>query len=277
MTRNPAAYGAYLLQNARHLTGRVLALLLPGIAEPALWAGLILLPFLLLGLREVGRKSLVVPATLVLGLLILLAWPFQDIRLLVPYQPLLTLGVVLGLWGFLTSPRRASLARVAGLFLGGAWVVLAAGFSVRRLATGWAGEPYRIRSEVLMTAVEAVENKVPVDGVVGAPELWPGLQLFTGVKVVPSARFIPLGGEEPTWGSPRAQFALWEETGVTHILVEHGGKVHGDALTELEEVCGPGTVEVVDRKPGHVLVALHWDQGCRKAVLEGNGEGSPAP
>lgn len=274
MTRNPAAYGAYLLQNVRHLTGRILALLLPGITEPLLWAGLILLPFLLLGLREVGRKSLVVPTTLVLGLLILLAWPFQDIRLLVPYQPILTLGVVLGLWASMTSSHRASLARVSVLSLGGAWVALATGLSVHRLATGWPGEPYRVRSEVLMTAVEAVEEKVPPDGVVGAPELWPGLQLFTGVAVVPSARFIPLGGEEPTWGSPSAQFTLWKETGVTHILVEHGGRIHGDALEKLGEVCGQGTVEVLDRKPGHVLVALHWDETCQMAVIEDHSGGT---
>jgi len=112
---------------------------------------------------------------------------------------------------------------------------------------------------------------------VGAPELWPGLQLFAGVTVVPSARFIPLGGEEPTWGSPGAQLALWLETGVTHILVEHGGRVHGEALERLEEVCPQGTVEVVDRKPGHVLVALHWSEACRRRVMGEGPEETPGP
>jgi hypothetical protein len=67
------------------------------------------------------------------------------------------------------------------------------------------------------------------------------------------------------------------ETGVTHILVEHGGRVHGDALERLEEVCPPGTVEVVDRKPGHVLVALHWDETCRRRVMEEGLEEAPGP
>jgi hypothetical protein len=267
VARNPGAYGVYLLQNAEHLLGRMLALLLPGIPEPALWLGLVLVPFLLLGLTELGRNSLVVITTLALGLLIVLAWPFQDIRLLVPFQPILTLGVGLGLWNRLFRSRTRS-RRGAVLVVGGLWVVLATGFSVYRLGSGWVGEPYRVRSGVLMTAVEAVEEKVPPGAVVGAPELWPGLHLFTGVAVVPSARFIPLGGEEPTWGSAGAQFTLWKETGVTHILVEQGGRIHGDALGELEDVCGPGTVEVLDRKPGHVLVALHWDAACQAAVME---------
>lgn len=270
VTRDPGAYGMYLLANARHLLGRVLALLLPGITEPTLWVGLALVPFLFLGLREVGRKSLAIPLSLAFGLLVILAWPFQDIRLLVPFQGLLTLGVGFGFWHLHSSGLLGFRGRISVLFLAGGWVLLATGFSTYRLAKGWPAEAYRVRSEVLMTAVQAVEEKVPPGSVVGAPELWPGLQLFTGVTVVPSARFIPLAGEEPTWGSPRAQFALWMETGVTHILVEHGGNVHGEALEILEGACPPGTVQLIDRKPGHVLVALHWDETCRNRVMEGD-------
>lgn len=275
VTRDPGGYGTYLLTNARHLLGRVLALLLPGITEPTLWVGLVLVPFLLLGLWDVGRRSLTVPLSLAFGLLVILAWPFQDIRLLVPFQGLLTLGVGLGFWHLHSSGLLSLKGRTSVVLVAGGWVLLATGFSAYRLATGWPGEAYRVRSEVLMTAVQAVEEKVPPGSVVGAPELWPGLQLFTGVAVVPSARFIPLAGEEPTWGSPRAQFALWIETGVTHILVEHGGNVHGEALELLEEACSPGTVQLIDRKPGHVLVALHWDEACRNRVMEGDrAEGS---
>jgi hypothetical protein len=269
MFRDPVAYGAYLLENARHLLARVLALLLPGIVEPTLWMGLVLMPILVLGLWEVGRRSPVIPATLAFGLLVLLAWPFQDIRLLVPFQAVLTLGMGLGFWTLLSPALLGLRGRISVALLAGGWALLATGFSAYRLATGWPGEPYRVRSEVLMTAVQAVEENVPPGGVVGAPELWPGLQLFTGATVVPSARFHPLAGEEPAWGSPKAQFALWMETGVTHILVEHGGKVHGDALGMLEEICPPGTMEIIDRKPGHVLVALHWDDACRRKVMEG--------
>jgi len=277
ISRDPLGYGGYLLANAGHLLGRALALFLPGIPEPALWTGLVLLPVLLLGLWEAGRRSLVIPSTLAFGVLIILAWPFQDIRLLVPFQPILTLAAGLGFWTLLSSGLLSMKGKISVVLLACAWVVVATGFSIYRLATGWPGEPYRVRSEVLMTAVQAVEEKVPPGAVVGAPELWPGLQLFTGVTVVPSARFIPLGGDEPTWGSPRAQLALWMETGVTHILVEHGGRVHGDALERLEEVCPPGTVEVVDRKPGHVLVALHWDETCRRRVMEEGLEEAPGP
>ena len=151
---------------------------------------------------------------------------------------IVTLAVGIGFWTLLSSGCLGLKGKISLALSASAWVLVAAGFSIYRLATGWPGEPYRVRSEVLMTAVQAVEDRVPPGAVVGAPELWPGLQLFAGVTVVPSARFIPLGGDEPTWGSPEAQLALWMETGVTHILVEHGGRVHGEALERLEEVCG---------------------------------------
>ena len=268
MLRNPLAYARYLLDDGGHLLARVLSLLLPGVVGRPLWLGLILLPVLILGIREAGRKSLVLPLALILSLGVVLIWPFQDIRLLVPFHPILILSMVLGFRRLLGSggiPRRG---RIPVILLAGGWAGLLVSVSLLRLATGWPGEAYRVRSDVLAMVVQAVEEKTPPDAVVGAPELWPGIHLFTGRTVVPSARFAPLGGEDPTWGSPRAQHALWIEAGVTHLVVESGGRIHGDALERLAEICPPGTVQILDRNLGHVLVALNWDADCRARLLE---------
>ena len=272
MVRDPSAYVIYLFENGRHLLARVLSLLLPGVVGAPLWIGLILVPFLILGLREAGRRSLVLPISLLMGLLLLLVWPFQDIRLLVPFQPILVLGVVLGFRAFLRWGPPRGIWRVSLVALAGGWTLLFLSVATYRLFTGWPGEAYRVRSNVLVTAVDAVEEFTPQDAVVGAPELWPGLQLFTGRTVVPSARFVPLASDEPTWGSPEAQFALWQEAGLTHLLVEHGGRVHGDALEKITETCRAGTVQVLDQQASHVLVALNWDEECRSRL---RSEGLP--
>ena len=60
---------------------------------------------------------------------------------------------------------------------------------------------------------------------------------------------------------------------MTHILVEHGGQVHGPAIDRIDSLCEPGTVEVLDTKPGRFLVALNWGEECQRRVLEG-GEGT---
>ena len=275
MLRDPLAYARYVLENGGHLLARVLSLLLPGVVGLPLWLGLVLVPVLILGLLEAGRKSLTLPLAFLFSLGLLLIWPFQDIRLLVPFHPILILGVVLGFRRLLGPGGRLPRGRIPIGVVAVGWALLLVSVSVFRLATGWPGEAYRVRSDVLAMAAQAVEDKTPPEAVVGAPELWPGIQLFTGRTVVPSARFVPLAGEEPTWGSPRAQFELWIQAGVTHILVEHGGRVHGDALERLAEICPPGTVQILDRQVGHVLVALNWDADCRARSLE-DGPGDPA-
>jgi hypothetical protein len=279
VSRHPGEFGLFVLGNAQHLLARILSLLLPGVVGGSIWFGLILVPFLLLGLVEIAGKSRILPLTLLFSLGILLIWPFQHIRLLVPFHPLLVLGTVLGLrrvyiWLYASRalPQRAG-ALVAALVV--PWLFLTVAVSIFRLSTGWPGEPYRIRSEALVTAVRAVAEKTPPDAVVGAPELWSGIHLFTGRSVVPSARFLPLRPGAAPGGTVQEQVELWIASGVTHILVEHGGMVHGDALDRIDALCPTGTVQLLDDQPGQALVALRWDSSCQELVLKTEAEGEP--
>jgi hypothetical protein len=277
----PGEYLSFLAANAGHLVARILSLLLPGVAGGATWWGLLLLPFLLLGMMHLWKTSRVLPLALAGSLAILLIWPFQHIRLLVPFHPILILGTVLGLFRairWLSEPGckvphsfrvRAVVGVAAVAWLGGMVSV-----SVFRLATGWPGQPYRIRSEALATAVRAVEEHTPPDAVVGAPELWSGVHLYTGRSVVPSARFRPLVPDHPPGGTVEEQVELWIDRGVTHLVVEHGGTVHGDALDRIDTLCPPGTVQLLDDQPGQFLVGLDWDAACQRLVLEGPGTGA---
>lgn len=275
VVRAPVAYGGYVVANAGQLAAEGLSLFLPGVTGPLLWLGLLLLPLLLLGFWEMARRTLVLPLGLGISLGVLLLWPFQATRLLVPFQPFLFLALLLGIrvvtkgsGGGGAGKRR--LPRLAGRVVGAAWVVIFVVLAGYRLATGWPGKAYHIRSEDLVQAVRAVNEKTPPDAVVGAPELWPGIHLFTGRTVVPSARFLPLAEEGGSWGTPRAQYELWDATGVTHLLVELGGRVHGDALDRMEAECGPGTVQVLNMVEGQFLVRLGWEEGCREELLTGD-------
>ena len=84
----------------------------------------------------------------------------------------------------------------------------------------------------------------------------------------------PLAGAEPVEGTPEEQYEIWIGAGVTHLLVEHGGRVHGAALDRVEALCPPGTLQVLDTQPGRVLVALAWDAACQERVMRG-GTGPP--
>jgi hypothetical protein len=284
VVRAPLAYGGYLLANARQLAVEGLSLFLPGVTGPLLWLGLLLLPLLLLGFREMARRTLVLPLGLGISVGVLLLWPFQAIRLLVPFQPFLFLALLLGLRavageseGRETVERRRRFSSLAGRVVGIAWVVTFVALAGYRLATGWPGKAYHIRSEDLVQAVRAVNEKTPPDAVVGAPELWPGIHLFTGRSVAPSARFLPLAEEGGSWGTPRAQYELWHAAGVTHLLVELGGRVHGDALDRMEAECGPGTVQVLNMVEGQFLVRLGWDEACRETLLGGGDSPGAEP
>ena len=82
--------------------------------------------------------------------------------------------------------------RTAALgILGLCWIVWLGGASLLHLRADRHLDAFDVRSRMLARAVLAVEERVPQDGVVGAPELWAGLALHTGRTVAPSARFIP--------------------------------------------------------------------------------------
>lgn len=286
VTRDPRAYLAFLPENALHLLARVISLLLPGVGGATLWVGVLLLPALLVGLRALGRRSLSLPLTLAVALGLLLLWPYRDIRLLLPFQPFAVLGVVVGLRVIHSHDGLGIGPRLYARIVGVGWVFFFVSASVLRLGTGWPSEAYQVRAEKLAAAVRAVAENTPTDAVVGAPELWAGIQLFTGRAVTPSARFRPLGADGPSWGTPREQYELWIEAGVTHILVEQGGEIHGEALDRVDALCPPGTVRVLDMEPGQFLVELAWDEGCQREVLapvpagagpDSQGEGAADP
>ena len=282
IVQGPWDFVLFVLGSVGQLLGRILTLLTPGLPVPQLLMGAVVIPVLLLGLWELWKLSRLLVLTVFLSLGILVVWPFQDLRLLVPFQPILMLALVMGFRKLFYSMNLSPRLRLPVAVVGLAWGVLFGAVSVVRLAGGWSMESYGVRSAVLMDAARAVSEKTPSDAVVGAPELWPGLHLLTGRTVVPSARFRPLAGDDPVYGTPEQQYEIWISTGVTHILVEHGGRVHGAALDRVDALCPPGTVQVLDSQPGRFLVALEWDAACQERVLRegqvptsgtGQGEG----
>jgi hypothetical protein len=267
VTQDPGAFLTFLSGNAIHLLGRIISLLLPGVVGWPFWLGLLLLPVLGLGLWELGKRSPTLPLTLGAALVVLLLWPFQDIRLLLPFQPLLILGAVTGFWTLGSRNERWLKWRVPWLVFGVGWGGLVLAVSVVRLGTGWPAESYRVRTEALASAVQAVNELTPADAIIGAPEFWSGIGLFSGRVVSPSARFRPLATSGPSWGSPQEQYELWMRAGITHLLVEHGGDVHGEALDRVDALCPPGTLKVLYMQPGQVLVELAWDRECQERLL----------
>ena len=123
------------------------------------------------------------------------------------------------------------------------------------------GDRHLLRSLMLARAVLAV----PEDGVVGAPELWAGMALHTGRTVAPSARFDP-GGEGPVWGSNQEQFEVWQAAGIEYVVLENAGRVHKEAVDELDVRC-PEAVELIASWRGGMLIRLDWDDQCRTKVL----------
>jgi hypothetical protein len=260
-----------VVSNLGHLLARVFTLILPGLPNPPLILGVLVVPLALLGLWDLYARSKVLPLALCFSLGILVVWPFQEIRLLVPFQPFLMLAVLMGFWRLVYFMKLPTGIRIPAAGLALVWIGLFVSVSVFRLGTGWIHDPYEVRAEALLDAARAVEEKTPPAAVVGAPELWAGIHLHTGRTVVPSARFRPLAGEGPVGGTPEQQYEIWISTGVTHILVEHGGAVHGPALDRIDALCAPGTVQVLDTRPGRVLVSLAWDEACKELVLRGDG------
>jgi hypothetical protein len=276
MVEGPGAFLSFVAGNALQMLGRMSTLLLPGWTGPAQLAGLLLVPALAVGAFSLFRSGKLVFLTLLLSLGILLVWPFQDVRLMVPFLPLLGLVLVMGFQGLWEKEALPKPVRVGFLAVGVFWAAAFVGVSASRLAGGWLQEGYRIRADALAEVVRTVVEKTPESAVVGAPEMWAGIHLFTGRSVIPSARFRPLSADGPSQGTPEEQYAIWMEAGLTHVLVEHGGQVHGDAIDRIDAMCEPGTVELVDNRPGRFLVALHWTQDCQDRVM-GGAQPTPRP
>ena len=90
-------------------------------------------------------------------------------------------------------------------------------------------------------------------------------------EIILEKDFLPLASEGPSWGTPREQYELWMAAGIDHVLVEHGGGVHGAALTLMDEVCREWTVQLLASMTGSYLVRLNWDDACRALLMEGAG------
>ncbi len=253
------------------LLNRVVGLLFPGVggwvtvAVAALAAGMIAL-----GVRRLSIESWtpIFTGALLTGMLWL--WPYKEIRLVMPLIPILGMILVAGF-----RPEAERVARgvrddgTPGAFalgtIGLIWMVWLVSASVMALSAERHLEPLRIREVMLARAVQAVGERAPPDGVVGAPELWSGLALHTGRRVAPSARFRP-AGDDPIWGTPVEQFEVWSAAGIEYVVLENAGVVHLEAMDELEARC-PGAVQLQASWGGGMLVHLEWDDTCRASLL----------
>ena len=246
---------------------RVFALLLPGLEGAVLaLAAVPISAFVVWGLVLLRRRFPPLTWVVVAYLGMLLFWPFVDRRLVAPLHPLLVVAAgtaMLEAWQ--RSTRQAVRGSVVGLAL--LWVGTLTTVAAWRASSGWAAAPYQLRAGRLAAAVEALERTAPPGAVVGAPEFWAGLHLHGGWAAMPSALFSPRSEDDevPVWGAPEDQLALWWGAGVDHLLLEQGGRIHGDALNLIEERC-PGEVGVLATMPPQMLVRLEWDESCAAAL-----------
>jgi hypothetical protein len=200
-------------------------------------------------------------------------WPYQEIRLTMPLIPVLGMVMVAGFKpeaerltrGIVVDGARPDPVTFLVGFTGLTWMLALGAASVIALAGGRHVEPLHVRELMLARTVQAVQERVPPNGVVGAPELWAGLALHTGRRVAPSARFQP-AASGPIWGSPSEQFEVWSAAGIEYLVLENAGLVHREALNELVSRC-PGAVQVLASWAGGELVRLDWDDTCRARVV----------
>lgn len=288
---DPALYLGQLHEQARDLVARTLALLVPLPAGSPSWAPelrwlalAVLVPALFLGFDRIWSRSRTPVLLLFAYLGVVWLWPFRDDRLLAPIAPFLVWTVVEGFrWrGEGSRPdepvpgTRGAPAGVAKAWRGTGivWILLFAGVSLVSLADGRAAAGYDVRSRTLARVVGAVDEALPDDAVVGAPELWAGLHLYTGRTVAPSARFLPVRSDGPTGGTPREQHELWMAADLDHLVLEHGGRVHADAVDRVAEVCGDDALRRVASWEGGMLVRLAWSEACRSRLLDEGRDGA---
>ncbi len=272
--RNPLTYVAFALRNAWEVWERAITILVPLLSGwPLLAAAIVLAPIGLFGLVRLGRASPTVAAFVVFYLIVVALWPFQSERLVAPVLPLVAAAIA---GPILVSSGPGPPPGGVGRAPFWALLALAVGFALPNflvLARGGHLEDFDVRARALAAASEAVGSWVPVESVVGAPELWAGLHIYTGRTVSPSARFLPLARAGPSWGTPEQQYRVWIAAGIDYVLAEHAGGVHGDALDRVDAECPGGAVELVATMPGSLLARLNWDAACRERLgLGGAGE-----
>jgi hypothetical protein len=261
----PREYAAFLLERPLGMIREIGAILVPGLDTFAGgWLALALLIPFALGGRYLWRGSRPLTIALSLYLTIVWLWPFESTRLLVPAVPLLAVTLVQGVRASSTATQRPSRRLVPTLMLGllAAWYVA---HSAWALSTRRHLEAFELRGHRLTEAVDAIERLVPPDAVVGAPEAWAAIHLHTGRAVVPSARFLPMAIDPPSWGSPEQQIEIWRTTGVDYVLAEHGGAIHGAALDRIEAAC-PGSVTLAASLPGQLLARVAWNAECTELL-----------
>ena len=269
-----SGFFAVMVGRALALAGRIVTVLFPGAQGwQAVLVGGMASAVLFIGVRRLSAQTWTPILTAALLTVVLWLWPYQEIRLVMPLIPVLGMVVVAGFAPeaerltrrFRVEGERPNFGTILLGATGLVWIVALSSASVLALADGRHVEPLRVRELMFSRAVPAAEERVPPDGVVGAPELWAGLALHTGRRVTPSARFR-LSGDGPVWGTPSEQFAVWSVSGMEYVVLENAGLVHQEALDELDTRC-PGAVQLQASWAGGMLVRLGWDEACRALVV----------
>lgn len=296
---DPWAYAERLTSEASLLTAHFATAVLPDLPPPIRWFALITVaPVLALGARVLWSRSRTSLLALVAYLALSWLWPFKDFRLIVPALPLLALLFVSGahaLWAgekarstdpsmratgsgsrtssatpsggvppgdSLAAPRRAPIRRL-GLGVAAAWSGWFLMWTALALARGEHRAGFAERSALLFDAAQVIVRQLPPDAVVGAPDAWAAIALYTGRQAAPSARFLPLSNVGPRWGTPDEQLELWHAAGLDFLLVEWGGLVHGETLEALRRRCGESAfTEVRSLRAGAALVDLRPSAAC---------------
>ena len=267
-------YFGTMVASALALASRIVEVLFPGVQgwDVAL-AGVVTAGVLILGVRRLSARTWTPIFTAALLAMMLWLWPYQEIRLTMPLIPVLGMVLVAGFKreserltrGIMVDGARPDPATILVGIMGLGWILALGSASVIALGAQRHLEPLRVRELMLARAVQAVYERVPPNGVVGAPELWAGLALHTGRRVAPSARFQP-AADGPIWGTPPEQFAVWSAAGIEYVVLENAGLVHKEALDELDARC-PGAVQLQASWAGGMLVRLDWDAACRIRVV----------